>query len=334
MATRVRCANGHHFEVGDDQLGRPVRCPDCQIMVFTSAPPAPTNVAITPTPLLATAPASAASALPEAVLEEDDLPLAVPVEIDDWDDLRLSKPRRMNKATRMRLVRMGLALHYIKVIVLVLGVMTVVLPPAMSQIRGNAGPIAFLLATIVHEVLLVFAPILGGIGSLLCLWVPQKTGAKVLIICSFILDLLALLLQALAVLALVTGKLSMDSSDDVDVLMTGGAALLNFFGMLMGFAGWVLFMLFLRRLSYYFGDDSIGEEAGRIIFYVVGLVVMPPCLGCSMIYTTIRFRAAGPFLALLAGGLGLLLWLAFAVIVIIKLLVVIAAVREHLRART
>src|SRR5262249_49372798 len=114
------------------------------------------------------------------------------------------------------------------------------------------------------------SPILGIVGSILCSWVPARSRARALVLVSLGFDAgsLAALLLALPV-ALVTGN-----------LFGGGAALvLLLLCPVFGITGFILFMVFLKKLAYYLDDEPSGDEAiAAMVAYLLvlfgGIVVI------------------------------------------------------------
>src|SRR5207247_270422 len=93
----------------------------------------------------------------------------------------------------------------------------------------------------------IAAPVLGLTGSTLCSTAPAKVGGRPLILTSLGFDALAVILTLIgAVLAMVTRSL-MEAN-----LFTA----FLYLAVLANFAGFILFMLFLQRVSLYLKDES------------------------------------------------------------------------------
>jgi hypothetical protein len=136
-------------------------------------------------------------------------------------------------------------------------------------------------------VLLAAQLLVGILGSLLCLSAPTESRARGYILASLALDV--------AVLALV-------------FLL----ALYNqpaYAAVVLGLGSWVLFMLFLRRLAFFFDQPGAAAEARRLLLWGTALVGIPLCIlflagtGLAREYPSVFFGAVSlaAYLILLFG---------------------------------
>jgi hypothetical protein len=372
MTWQIRCPNGHLLEIEDAHLGRTVRCPSCQIMMRAEAPGGATGVtpAASPPPPASSKPmqvvdivegppiaqrvdVSAPMPVAQRVDADEDLPTARRRHEDDYDDdydepRRRSKPAKMKKATRMRLTRLGLTLHAAKILCYLVGILCIIVglvvlvaaasTAASSGTAATGFGIAGIALMIIFMLLWVLAPVLGTIGSMLCMWVPKRTGAKYLIIISFALDaaglltylaclFISLLMGAFAFQSATSGNTSsLAAMNAVGTLANIGA----FVSALMVFAAFVLFMLFLRQMLLYFNESGNADECSRVMFFCIALGVFTPfyfaiaigiAIGCAAIHPAI----SGALLLFF-----ILFWIVGWVNLLMKILTLIGNVRVHL----
>src|SRR5262245_15652730 len=146
---------------------------------------------------------------------------------EEMDDKTRRKLERELKKKQLKLVDVGLLLHYIKLMIYVIGIilgitMAILLAVAGAQMAelieggakaGEAQPqiqqfvvfgtvtlmamIYFLLILIMSQV----APLLGIVGSFLICWVPKKSECRGIIITSLTFDLVSMLSGLLGMLA-------------------------------------------------------------------------------------------------------------------------------------
>jgi hypothetical protein len=173
----------------------------------------------------------------------------------------------------------GLTIHYARIalmllcfVVLVISMVVLPLVAALEisrAARSGEGPGAGLvLATIplllVNIAMNFLAPLLGLSGSILCLWVPSQSGAKGFIIASLTLDLVAL------PVGLLLRLLSLFPEGQLLAVLGVVPAFL------MGFIAWALFMVFLQKLSSYFHEETLAEEAQALLIRGIVILVLAP----------------------------------------------------------
>jgi hypothetical protein len=325
MSMRIRCPNGHMLEMAEELRGRKVRCPNCKT-VLTAEPeppaPQPASMAVTEVQVVEDEPPRHSVRAEEddpprrrVRDEEDERPRRrIRDEEDDFrseydDDIEFRpKPKKMKKAQRMRLTRLGLALHAAKIICYLVALVLVLVLFSLSLVSasilmssnvspagtGRSGPgsgvavigVLILVLGGVAFLLSMAAPFLCLAGSVLCLWVPEKSGSKVLIMLSCALDAMGLLIYAgCFLLSLISGSLgsvlpgraSMAGAavNTSMVLVSQLGALLS---LIMIFVAWVLFMLFLRQLFYYCRDRSGADECLQVMFLCIGWAILGPII--------------------------------------------------------
>jgi hypothetical protein len=339
MSLRLICPNGHELIVEAAYIGRKVRCPACKVVMLVpdphagaAAPPPPRPPAppppLPPTGVQQPQPPGRRAAEPPLEQREE-----VIVEEIGYDEERPRK-KGMKTRQRMRLVNIGLALHYAELLCIIVALllyllMLVILPVigvagAAGSVEGVGAGIGILqVVGCLAALLLVATPILGGTGSLLCFWVPEKARARVLVIVSFGLEVGGVALMVLGyVLALGTA-----ASGAFEAAASLG--LVPLLGGLVGLAGFILFMLFLRALALYLRDEMSADEAMRqlVMFLAVGLgggVVVS-----VLMYVLIRTGRVG--LVLMMGvWIG---WLVALTFVFFAILNVIGTIRAKINSR-
>lgn len=340
----LTCPNGHALLTPPDAAGKRVMCPKCQAVTAVppraAAPPPLPAGAYTPAPqgqIQAGRPPS--DDYGDVTFEEDDRPRRRPRAdrddeaddrprrrprreaeeyADDYDAGPVDRPRKrsggLKKRQRMKLVNVGLGLHYAGLLIVLIGLL-VGLGLPLLMFTGLAG---LWLANAVQILMLVavglVTPGLWLAGSVLCLYVPPKSGAFPLILASLILNGVALLLMT--ILWIVLGPLAL-------------------VGALISIASWVVFMLFLRTLARYLREHGCAEEAmqlivffavlvGAVIAFVAGLYVLAVPMGLGM---------NAPWLLMGLSGLGGVALLIFEIQFLLRNLQLIGTLRQVIATR-
>jgi hypothetical protein len=176
-----------------------------------------------------------------------------------------------------------------------------------------------ILAVVAGYIAMLVSPVLGIVGSILCTAVPAKTEAKPLISVSLGLDAGCLGLGFLGgFIGLVTRTLP----------GTEGIAFLVFLVLSIGcgLGGFVMFMLFLRKLAFYLEDYKTADEAMTHMINMLAVVVGG---GAVMIITAAILFNIEPWLGALGVGLE---YMSFFIL-FLKVLFAILDVISTLRAR-
>jgi hypothetical protein len=337
MSLRLICPNGHELAVDAAFIGRKVRCPACKVVMLVPDPnpgvaaPPPRPAAPPPMPPTAVRQPPPPGRLPvEVPLEErDEVILEEPV----YDEERPRK-KGMKNRQRMRLANIGLAFHYAKILCCIVSLLLVLFLFVIAPVIGiaaaagsaegvGAGIGIVQVASCLSLLLLLATPILGGTGSLLCFWVPEKARARVLVIVSFGLEVGGVALMVLGYV------LALGSAASGSFAEAGSFSLMPLLGGLVSFAGFILFMIFLRALALYLRDEMSADEAMRqlIMFLAVGI-------GGGLVITVlgfvlIRTGRVGGFLML-----GVMIgWLVAMTFVFFAILNVIGTLRAKINSR-
>jgi hypothetical protein len=227
---------------------------------------------------------------PEEVVEE----VAEGEEDLDYVDAPRQPIRRRphpRKSNRQRVapgsldkVNLGLGCHYARLVVMVAGSTLLLVGMTAGSVVAGFGPLGLraaqeagspslfslrlliLLAKVVGFLLQIVTPLLGYIGSSLCLWMPPQTGARGLILAAVILDGLA------GFLGLVLFVATFFSA----VAGAGVLFALPAFGLSCG--SWVMFMLTLGRLCTSLGEEKMAEEAIEVLIRGLVLLLLTPCV--------------------------------------------------------
>ncbi len=218
---------------------------------------------------------------------------------------RLGRSRRDGNLDR---VNLGLGFYYASILALLAGFVVQLGAFAALLTAGVAGRgagdslgLAFLLAGLAEILINWVAPLLGLIGSVLCLWAPSDAGARGL-------SLASVALNATAWLAGVLCRVLM--------FLIPEAAAIGALGMiptfLITFIAWCLFMAFLRQLCTHLGEETLGSEAIAVMFRGIFILVMTPiaflfgmilirglgCTGAMIFFACMLFGLYGIFLFL------------------------------------
>jgi hypothetical protein len=200
---------------------------------------------------------------------------------EEEDERRKKKQRRRQRRDfrAMKLVRLGLGFHAVKVLAWLLSILlfmimivSLVMIGVSMVAQGAQGArdtgaldaaqgVAVLFGSVI-TILFLIAPFLGITGSILCCFVTPKTRARPLIFTSLILDGVPLVLGAMA---MILGALATQMG--VSGLSAMGRAL-----MLLAFcsevAALVLFMLFVKAIASFYGDRGTGNEAVHVMIHL------------------------------------------------------------------
>jgi hypothetical protein len=264
---------------------------------------------------------------PQDELEE------VPEEVV-YEEEERPRPRKLKTRHRMQRVSLGLAFHYFKILCYLVMMLTFLIGSivASTAARAGSGFVVNLVGVMVcfSMILVMVTPVLGFVGSLLCLWVPQKTGAKPLIIVSFGLDSGAIGLGLLSVITSFTaGASAAGGSAGTAMGMAGASLIFIILSPLVAFAGWILFMLFLRNLAYYFGDDATGDEALTVMVLTIA-IGFGGAVGLFVLALLLRNTGQ---VALFVLGVASLAWMIAMIKVLFRALHLIGTLRVQLNSR-
>jgi hypothetical protein len=249
-----------------------------------------------------------------------------------YDERRIRK-KGMKNRERWALTRLGLGFHYARILCFLIVITTTTFLLVLYPILSREGEPVVAVIGCLANVALALTPVLGLVGSLLCLWLPKKTGvARNLISVSFGLD-------AGALGGLVIGFLVTVAASGVNVGGLGGgtgalsaALLLILLGILAMFAAWILFMLFLRSLAWYLDDSASGDEAMHLMIWTISLSLVPPLIIWTLAFSIARTTRSPVAAGIVAYGC-MLIWLVVYAKVLFKILELLATIRQKLPGR-
>ena len=218
---------------------------------------------------------------------------------------------------RMGLTRLGLAFQYVKFLCTILAVAFMGISKGVTTLSpAQAHALSFGLGCL-SIVALVVIPILGLTGSLLCLGTPKKKRSRLFIQISCGLDAGSLLLVFVGIILMAAS--------------VGGAPLMLFIlGSLGFFASSILFLIFLRGLAFYLGDEVAAAEAMRIIFHWILAIVVP---GIVFLFVVAVALVTHNFLMEMIVAAVRLIWIVVYVKVLLNLLNLISSVRQRIASR-
>jgi hypothetical protein len=180
---------------------------------------------------------------------------------------------------------------------------------------------------IVLLITMLVTPILGFVGSLLCLWVPKKSReARPLIWVSFGLDSAAIGLMLVSIVLQLGSGIGFRGG-----LIGSGeeGAVLSLLSVVLAFAAWILFMLFLRALSYYMRDNGTGDEAMEIM--ILGIIVGVGGLVGFVILGVALQRV--PEVGRIVLGIGSFVWMIAMIRVLLRAANLISTIRAQINRR-
>jgi hypothetical protein len=227
---------------------------------------------------------------------------------EEQERRRRRKQRRLHERREgLANVNIGLACHYARLLVLIVTIIgrLVWVVLTLAAIRHflamlQIGEMLLLLSSVVQAVL-------GIVGSIFCLFVPARSNARLIILISLLLDVLALPLVLIAFLI-----------DFPEVV-----------AMLLGLASWILFTLYMRRLATYLGERVTADQAEQILWRGLLLFVAAP-VGLAGIGFALRYiPCIGPLFFL---GL-VLAYIIYVIKFLFKILDVLGSLRQVIVSR-
>jgi hypothetical protein len=229
-------------------------------------------------------------------------------------------------------VNLGLGFHYARIVIVLFGLLAMIAimfalgamgARAAEAAKAGRTPnlaglgVAVVLALIVSIAVNFVAPALGLVGSILCAFAPPQSEAKGFILASLVLDLLALplaiVLQFVRFIPAFQGVAAL-------------GAIPSFF---MGFIAWALFMLFLKQLCSYLGEQTMAEEATAILGQGILILVVAP-ITVFLLLILIRALAC---CGLIPAGLLLFYGLYYIFLFLRRQLDLIGSLRQVIQSR-
>lgn len=294
MPIRLRCPEGHRFSVSEEDAGRRVRCPDCDLAVR----------------------------VPDPSEEEERPRRRKRPRVADGPDTSQHPYHR---------VRIGLALHYAWILVNLLSLAMFILTMiASADPRSDFARLMGMLLVLTMVGLFVARPILGILGSVFCLRVPSGSEARPWALTTLILDGCSL---GFGLLAFVLGAAAGGLRRNPDAAATGGILLLlcvlaNYVCNLLT---WVFLQVFLKKFSEYVKEWGSASEAIPLLVQGVLLLVAPLVFVFGLPLIALAVGREGIVVILFVGYGLFLAWLVACAKVFLNALGVLARLRDHLR---
>jgi hypothetical protein len=349
MAILLTCPNGHKLSVAEKHAGKKAQCSVCKAIVPIPKPKAPRPVeeAIMPMeieevreprPMMVTEIEEVAM---EPVLEDEDYVEMVETEDEDRPRrkkkskdkaLKRAKKRARAQIQGVRTVNLGLAFHYGWHLgflgIFVISIVALICFYLVFLTR-SFGPLGILnaLGWIGFVDAAIIMPILGVVGSILCIRVPAEAKGRPLIIVSLALDVALFPM--------------------VPVLVFANLGMVGFFVMAgltlaLLLASWILFMLFMKTVAEYLDEWSISRDAVNSIFK--GAVLLVGSIIVDIILALLFFKVFLPLakymvtyiIFLFFGGLailGMIAWRWLIVKFVMSVLETIASLRQIIYSR-
>jgi hypothetical protein len=297
MDIRFSCSKGHSLAVDPEYAGRRVRCPVCREVLTT--------------------PEQARRFAGQELDDEEDEeqrprrrrgPRQTAPEPDEERGRGPPQASRLSKQDRLGWVKFGLNFHLWKYVCFVLALLGFV----MGRLLLAAVPVLALPFVAGAGLSAFAATILGVVGSVFCGWVPAKSRARPLILLSLGFDAGALAALLVAVPAAA-----------VDAVVP---LLLGLLSLVCGWAGFILFMIFLRQLAYSLRDRPDGDEAVAAMLAALGVLLGGPVVIVLSALLLVRIPVLGVLL-LIAEYVG---WLVLVMLTLLRILTVIKEVRSQI----
>jgi hypothetical protein len=269
---------------------------------------------------------------------------------DFIDDQERRREERRLKKKQLKLVDVGLLLHYIKLWMYVVGMILGMVSLVMFLIAGaraagmaaeaagrqidapdpGGGIVLFgfglylIFLFFFYLIVSAIAPLIGVVGSFLACFIPKKSYARGTIIMSLTFDLVAIVAWLLGLLAQVN-VFGFDNPDK-QLRMIQLMQLLSAFCQV---AAWLTFLTYLRGLGAYLGEPGVGNEALNLIARLV--IQVASLIADVLIVAACAFMLGGvnPFVAIGIGILVIIIWVIFFIFTFyLRLLKLVTAIRR------
>ena len=299
MTIQASCPKGHTLTLEEKLAGKKIRCPRCQTVFEVPDPDDEwddddEDEAISEKPLRKAARRRDDDDDDDDYDDDDDdrprkkarRPAPVVEDDDDdeepMDDETRKKLERKLKKKQLKLVDVGLLLHYIKLCIYVIGILLGMVVVVLTMVASVGGPdvpaffvaalaLLWLFVIILNVIFSQVAPLLGIVGSFLCCWIPKKSEAKGTIIMSLTFDLISMVAGVLRFLA-VFNVFGMEENKTNNLIFLCG--LINF---ICSISAWLTFLTYLRSVGKYIGEPALGNEAlnliARLVVQVISLIL-------------------------------------------------------------
>jgi hypothetical protein len=361
MSHRLACPNGHVLVVPPKLEGKRIRCPKCQALlevpIITAVEEEEEIITETveeetpkPPPLPKDVINQSQPSWREEENENNELGI-IPIERapdpvspyarsrrreddweDDWDDddedalpqtRRLGRgrdgdenvlPRQSKKLYRqqMKATRLGMMFFYNQIIVYV-----------VMLVGFFAGLMCFPFLPLAMFANYFVAPILGIIGGAFIVRIPPKTGARPLAIATLVLESIPLGCLLLSYFAR-TFPASLQWSNTFPLFL-GLSAL----AALCTLAGFTLFLLFIKRLTYYFHGRVTADQIQSSLFQFLGSILLGPFFIGFTFVIMLELEGNRGLLALIV-FIELLGWMFLLIRQLFDILELIARVRKSI----
>jgi hypothetical protein len=188
-----------------------------------------------------------------------------------WKRPRPKERRRRKKNTEgLDKVNIGLLLHYLRLVLIFLALIAWgLLSPVVAMFgpseHGGPAVLLGLLLFLASLMVAFLAPLLGIVGSVLCVFVPSEAKARGFIITSLVLDVTAVPISIVVQFVVMVGVQS-------GAGIIGGAMP----AFVMGLASWALFMIFLRQVATYVDEQAGADESSLILIQGLFLLFFSP----------------------------------------------------------
>ncbi len=313
MTISVLCPRGHTITL-DEPLRRAIACPRCGVVFSASDAAAPLPSSLPGA--MAARPARRPSRDEDEDADEDVRPKRRKRRDDDDDDddedrdkvrkgpppKRKPLPRRKveepeeeeedeeavgpvltRKQRQMSLVRVGVLLHIIKLWIylaaLLFGFITLPLVLFLALVVG--GILGQLLLHTTFNLATTIAPLLGIVGSALCMQVPPRSEARGTIAVSLAFDALA---PILGVFQLILWFAYHGTGDE---RVANLSSYLLYARLACTLTAWWLFQLYLRKLAFYMRESLLASESLNVIVHLLMATVITPTLFVgSLVFAT------------------------------------------------
>jgi hypothetical protein len=258
------------------------------------------------------------------------------IRIREEEEYALPRPRRSRGEERQRkraskkgrlrrrnlgLVNLGLGFHFARFVVFLF---CILLHVGFVFLARPSPSVAIVLGILFNISFFIIAPLLGITGSILCLWVPGESNARVFIIVALAIDAALPFFWVI----LIAASLSAGAVGAIVIVLLAFVAFV---------VSWVFFMLFLKFLADYLSEHALGHEAIRLL--IKGITILVGTIICDAIIIAVVFSLPPETIvvfAILLIVVFLIIFITWVVIMvnfILEILNLIGSIRQVIASR-
>lgn len=189
--------------------------------------------------------------------------------------------KKLTRVDKLKIVRLGLEFHVTRLTIMLQLPVCLVVGVVLGLIVNAGWPLVVVAWWFLGAALAT--PILGLVGSVLCLWAPRKNLRKLMLI-SLCFDGVDLLLGIVASVLFAKGELTEGGTGEVLVRLSQ---------LMFAVSSWFVFMYFLRGFANYLREWGSANDVSSLIAFGA-ILVAGPTLGAGVAYVIIARALNAP----------------------------------------